>query len=424
MEPIAAGESQMIEFRSERAYCQDVPLAELASAFATPLYVYSRQRLEANYRRVADAFAPLRARVRYSVKANSSGAILRLLRDWASGFDVVSGGELYRTLRAGADPKTIVFAGVGKTDAELNFAVERGVGWINVESREEIEALDAIATSRDARPRAALRLNPAVEADTHPHIATGGARSKFGIDLAEAERLLANAPRFPHVDLAGLHVHVGSQLASPDATVDAVQAALTLIDRYRLRMLDIGGGFPVNYRADGNPTTPMPDPSAFAQALAPMLRDRDLELLIEPGRSIVAEAGLLLTRVLSVKQRAGRQLVVVDAGMTELIRPALYAAYHPIVPLDAHRADPIPTDVVGPVCESADAFARDRPLPPLKRGALLAITHAGAYGMSMASNYNSRLRPAEVMIDGATISLVRRRETLEDLVSAEMGFDE
>jgi len=413
-------ERQVIEFRSERAYCQDVPLADLASAFATPLYVYSRQRLEANYRRVADAFVPLGARVRYSVKANSSSAILRLLRDWASGFDVVSSGELYRTLRAGADPKTIVFAGVGKTDAELNFAVESGVGWINVESSEEIEALDAIANAKGARPRAALRLNPVVEADTHPHIATGGARSKFGIDLDEAERLLAEATRFPHVDLAGLHVHVGSQLASPDATVEAVRKALVLIDRYRLRMLDIGGGFPVNYGADENSTTLTPDPSVFAQALASMLRHRDLELLIEPGRSIVADAGLLLTRVLSVKQRERRRMVVVDAGMTELIRPALYGAHHPIVPLDMQQADPVATDVVGPVCESADAFARDRPLPPLKRGDLLAITHAGAYGMSMASNYNSRLRPAEVLVDGAAYTLIRERETFADLVSGEI----
>jgi len=417
-------ERQVIEFRSERAYCQDVPLADLASAFATPLYVYSQQRLEANYRRVADAFVPLGARVRYSVKANSSGAILRLLRDWASGFDVVSSGELYRTLRAGADPKTIVFAGVGKTDAELNFAAESGVGWINVESSEEIEALDAIANAKGARPRAALRLNPVVEADTHPHIATGGARSKFGIDLDEAERLLAEATRFPHVDLAGLHVHVGSQLASPDATVEAVCKALVLIDRYRLRMLDIGGGFPVNYGADENSTTLTPDPSVFAQALAPMLRHRDLELLIEPGRSIVADAGLLLTRVLSVKQRERRQMVVVDAGMTELIRPALYGAYHPIVPLDMQQADPVATDVAGPVCESADAFARDRPLPPLKRGDLLAITHAGAYGMSMASNYNSRPRPAEVMVNGALVSLIRKRETFEDLLANEVTSDE
>ena len=417
-------ERQVIEFRSERAYCQDVPLADLASAFATPLYVYSRQRLEANYRRVADAFVPLGARVRYSVKANSSGAILRLLRDWASGFDVVSSGELYRTLRAGADPKTIVFAGVGKTDAELNFAVESGVGWINVESSEEIEALDAIANAKGARPRAALRLNPVVEADTHPHIATGGARSKFGIDLDEAERLLAEATRFPHVDLAGLHVHVGSQLASPEATVEAVCKALVLIDRYRLRMLDIGGGFPVNYGADENSTTLTPDPSVFAQALAPMLRHRDLELLIEPGRSIVADVGLLLTRVLNVKQREGRQMVVVDAGMTELIRPALYGAYHPIVPLDMQQADPVATDVAGPVCESADAFARDRPLPPLKRGDLLAITHAGAYGMSMASNYNSRPRPAEVMVNGALVSLIRKRETFEDLLANEVTSDE
>jgi diaminopimelate decarboxylase len=400
-----------------------MPLADLASTFATPLYVYSRRQLQTNYRRVADAFAPLGAQVRYSVKANSNAAILSLLREWASGFDVVSSGELYCTLRAGADPASIVMAGVGKTDAELRFAVQSGIGWINVESREELEALDSIAAELNTRPHAAIRLNPGVEADTQHHIATGGARSKFGIDVDEAGRLLADGARFSHLDLAGLHVHIGSQLASPDATVAAVKTALSLIDRFRLRMLDIGGGFPVNYQPDQD-STPRPAPNVFAQALAPWLYDRRLEILIEPGRSIVADAGLLLTRVLSVKQRAGRQVAVVDAGMTDLIRPALYGAYHPIVPVAAQSADPIATDVVGPVCESADAFAHDRLLPPLKRGDLLAITHTGAYGMSMASNYNSRLRPAEVMVDGETGRLIRRRETFDDLVSTEINVGE
>lgn len=411
----------MIELRSETAWCEGVALAGLAVEFGTPLYVYSRRRLESNYRLLADAFRPLDGRIRYSVKANGSGAILRLLRGWASGFDVVSGGELYRTLLAGADPGAIVFAGVGKTDAELRLAVESGVGWVNAESREELEALDAIAGELGARPRVALRLNPAVEADTHRHIATGGARSKFGIDLAQADRLLLDAGRFPHLDLAGVHVHIGSQLASPDATVEAVRKSLALIDRHGLRMIDIGGGFPVNYRADAGLESP--PPAAFAQALAPLLRGRDLEILIEPGRSIVADAGLLLTRVLSVKQREGRQLAVVDAGMTDLIRPALYEAYHPIAPLRADGGDRVATDVVGPVCESADAFARDRLLPALARGDLLAITHAGAYGMAMASNYNSRPRPAEVLIDGERAALIRRRERYDDLVALELDAD-
>lgn len=397
----------------------DLPLADLASRFATPLYVYSRRRIADNYRRVADAFAPLGARVRYSVKANSSRAILRLLRDSGSGFDVVSGGELYRSLNAGAAPSAIVFAGVGKTDAELKFAVETGVGWINVESREELHALNTSASESGRQPSVALRLNPAVEADTHRHIATGGARSKFGIDVDEADRLLADAAHFANLDLAGLHVHIGSQLHSPDATVAAVRKALALVDRYGLRMLDIGGGFPVDYRADEPKAEPAPDPSVFARQLVPVLDGRGLEILIEPGRSIVADAGLLLTRVLSVKQRQGRQIVVVDAGMTDLIRPVLYEAYHPIVAVDVAQVDRVASDVVGPVCESADAFARDRLLPPLKRGDLLAITHAGAYGMSMASNYNSRLRPAEVLLDGEAAALIRRRETYADLVSLE-----
>ena len=408
----------MLESRSGHAYCEDVKLADLAVRLGTPIFVYSRQRLSANYDRIACAFASLRARIQYSVKANGNGAILRLLREWGAGFDVVSGGELYRSLQAGAAPGAVVFAGVGKSDAELQYAVESGVGWMNVEAREEVDALEAMAASLGERPCVAVRLNPAVEADTHRHIATGGERSKFGIDLDEAERLFADAARYRRLDLAGVHVHVGSQLASPDATVAAVRQALELVDRYRLRMLNLGGGFPVEYQADAGPT---PAPSDFAGALAPLLRGRDLELMIEPGRSIVADAGVLLARVLYVKQRAGRQVIVVDAGMTELIRPALYGAYHPIVPLQTHGAAEVLSDVVWPVCESADAFARDRPLPPMQRGDLLAITHAGAYGMSMASNYNSRLRPAEVMIDGAVASLIRRRETIEDLLATEVS---
>lgn len=409
----------MLQTHSGRATCEEMKLADLAARFGTPLYVYSRRRLKANTERVTRAFAPLRAHLRYSVKANSNGAILRLLREWGAGFDVVSAGELYRSLQAGASPGAVVFAGVGKSDAELRYAVETGVGWINVEAREEVDVLEAIAASMVARPHVAVRLNPAVEADTHRHIATGGKRSKFGIDFDEAGRLLADAARYPHLDLAGVHVHVGSQLASPDATVAAVRKALELVDRYRLRMLDIGGGFPVNDQA-GADAGLVPAPSDFAEALAPLLRDRDLELMIEPGRSIIADAGLLLARVLYVKRRAGRQVVVVDAGMTDLIRPALYDAYHPIIPLRAHSATGVLSDVVGPVCESADAFAHDRPLPPMQRGDLLVITHAGAYGMSMASNYNSRLRPAEVLVDGASASLIRRRETMEDLLGAEV----
>lgn len=406
----------MIELRAKVVYCQQVRLSDLPPTYDTPLYVYSRQQLEANYQRVTSAFASLAVGVRYSVKANSNAALLRLLHDQSCGFDVVSQGELYLTLQIGADPRTIVFAGVGKRDEELRYALDANVGWINAESREELEALEAIALEHGARPQVALRLNPMIDADTHHHIATGGARSKFGIDLDQATQLFEDARRFPHLDLAGVHIHIGSQLASPDATLAAMQKALAIIDRFGLRMIDIGGGFPVNYKPD---KASLPDTSTFAQTLAPHLHGRGLEVLIEPGRSIVADAGLLLTHVLSVKQRAGRQIVVVDAGMNDLIRPALYDAYHPIVPLEAGNGDLLPSDVVGPVCESADAFAHDRPLPALKRGDLLAITHAGAYGMSMASNYNARPRPAEVLIDDAQHKLIRRREALEDLIAKE-----
>jgi len=396
-------------------WCEDVAINELADQFGTPLYVYSRAQLTANYQRVAQAFAPLNARLHFSVKSNANGPLLRVLRDLGSGFDVVSGGELFRALHAGADPSTIVFAGVGKTRAELEYAIDHGVGWINVESSQELDVLEDIAASRACHTAIALRVNPSVEADTHHHIATGGHRSKFGIDVDEARSILQNADRYPQLDIAGLHIHIGSQLATPDGTVAAIERILPLTDVHPIRCLDLGGGFPVAYR----PTDQFPEPAAFAEKIVPLLKERPFEIAIEPGRSISANAGALITTVQYLKPRDGRRIVVVDASMTELIRPALYEAYHHIEAVNHGENTDQLADIVGPVCESADVLGTDRMLPILERGDRLIVFNAGAYGMSMASNYNSRPRPAEVLIEGATPRLIRRRETWADLIGLE-----
>ncbi len=405
------------DFRNGQWWCDQVAVDALANEYGTPLYVYSRARLEENYRRVQHAFKALNARIHFSVKSNSNGAILRVLREIGSGFDVVSAGEAYRALRAGADPASIVFAGVGKTESELIFALENNLGWINVESVQELELLNRLASERHAKPRVALRINPQVEADTHHHMATGGHRSKFGLDVADARSVLRQASQYLNLDIAGLHIHIGSQLANTVETVAALQCVLELAALHPIRSLDIGGGFPVPYR----PADELPDPAVFAEAVQQVLqkscqrpsrrRDADFEIAIEPGRSIIADAGVLIATVQYIKLRENRRIVVCDASMAELIRPALYDAYHHIVPAKDSQPSPLAADIVGPVCETGDTLGADRELAEVHRGDRLVIMQAGAYGMSMASNYNSRPRPAEVLVDGKFHRLIRRRET-------------
>jgi diaminopimelate decarboxylase len=408
-------------FHNHGWWCDSIAVHDLAVRYGTPLYVYSRDQIVENFNRVASAFQALNAHIHYSVKANANGAILKLLRELGSGFDVVSGGELFRVLRIGADPSTVVFAGVGKTEYELAYALDTHVGWINVESSQELELLDRLATERNARPQVALRINPAVDADTHRHIATGGHRSKFGIDLDEAQFILQNTDRYPHLDIDGLHTHIGSQLASPGATIDAVKRVLELTYLHSIRLLDIGGGFPVAYQPDDH----FPEPGIFAEALTRLLSSPGVprplpQVAIEPGRSIIADGGALIAEVQYVKMRAGHRIIVTDASMTELLRPALYEAYHHIVAVDADEPANTLADVVGPVCESADQLGTNRAMPEVQRGDQLLILSAGAYGSSMASNYNSRLRPAEVMVEGSTHRLIKKRETWEDLIALEV----
>ncbi len=407
-------------YENAKLSCGRVSLDGLADEFGTPLYVYSAGAIRENYRRLAAAFAPLKPLICFAVKANFNLSILRLLRGEGSGFDIVSGGELFRALRAGAAPQAIVFAGVGKTDAELAEALAAGIGWFNVESADELGRLNRLAAARGQKARVAHRLNPDVNPDTHQHIQTGGARNKFGLPLAEALRVAQRAAAdFPAIDLRGVHIHIGSQVPAPSTTLRAVEVALEFAARVEgIDTLDLGGGFPVPYREDD----PFPSIEAFAGPIVERLLPQAgrMRVHLEPGRYLVAQAGALVTTVQAVKNVAGRRTLVVDAGMQSLLRPALYDAFHRVLPLAQAEAGALAeADVVGPICESADVLARDRQLPALAPGDRLAILDVGAYGFSMASQYNSQPRPAEVMVDGEGVRLVRRRETYEDLVAGE-----
>lgn len=397
-------------------YSDGVRLQDLAEEYGTPLYVYSLPRALNNYRRIRQAFAPLNAHIHYSAKANANLSVLQALIKSGAGIDAVSAGEIMRALKAGTRPQKIVFAGVGKTPQEIHYAVEQGVGWFNVENVDELDHIEAAAqkTGRD-QVRVALRFNPEVTANTHPYIATGHGGAKFGL-TAELVRDLYDAhSQWPHLNFAGIHVHIGSQLHDIDATCAAVEKALDLIAPYPfLRTVNIGGGLPVAYHPDDQ----LPDVESFAQALTPMLAGYDV--ILEPGRSIIADAGALITQVIYVKRHGGETMIITDASMAELIRPALYEAHHEIVPL-TDLAPVQVAQVVGPVCESSDMLGRDIALPDVQPGDLLAVLTAGAYGMVMASNYNARPRPAEVIVteDGESYRTARRRESWLDLIALE-----
>jgi diaminopimelate decarboxylase len=357
------------------------------------------------------------------VKANSSLAIMDLIARRGAGFDIVSGGELYRVIAAGGNPETVVFSGVGKTEAEIRFALEQRIHSFNSESEAELELISRIAASRGQTASVAIRVNPDVDAITHPYISTGLREHKFGIDIARAEQVYCCAASLPGLSVDGVSCHIGSQLLEIDPLLDAADRALDLVRRLRnrglpIRNLDLGGGLGVPYRTTDRAVA-IQD---FIARLRPKLQSLDLRLMLEPGRSIVAEAGILLTRVLLVKKNGAKTFVIVDAAMNDLIRPALYEAHHEIVPVKQLPAgQSVTADIVGPVCETGDFFARNRELPAVQPGDLLAIRTAGAYGFVLASNYNSRPRPCELLVDGGQIHLARRRETYEDLVRGEVS---
>lgn len=412
--------------------CESVPLAKLATEFGTPLYVYSATRIRENYRRIASAFAPLKPRLCYAVKANGNLSILKLLKDEGAGFDIVSGGELFRALQVGADPAHIVFAGVGKTEAEIEYALRSKVGWINVESIGELHRLSAVAVRLGVEATVAVRLRPAVEADTHPHIATGSAASKFGVPVNQALEMVQ--ARLPQVKIRGAHSHIGSQLGSPEATLQALEVMLAFVAEAnsvgvggQIDTLDIGGGFPVAYHAD-DVSPSVASIEAFAAPIVSRLESFTGQIHIEPGRSVVADSAVLVSEVQYEKiDSNGQRIIIVDAGMQTLIRPALYQAHHRVWPVRAAdvgvdtQVNPY-ADVAGPICESADFLARDRWLPTMSAGDLIAVLDAGAYGFAMASNYNSQPLPAEVLVEGDSYRLIRKRQTNAEMVANELGF--
>jgi diaminopimelate decarboxylase len=400
-------------------YCEDVPLYEIAGGAGTPVYIYSHAALERAYRELDEALAGLDHLVCYAVKANGNLAVLRAVASFGAGADIVSGGELYRAMRAGFDPKKVVFAGVGKTEKELMEGLGERILLFNVESAPELEHLDRLATLHGKRARVALRVNPDVSAETHEHVATGRAFDKFGIPAEEALALAERVGKYRSVDLIGVHQHIGSQITKLAPFAESVEKSAGLVDElmdrgFDIKYFNIGGGLGIRYKDEEAPT-----PRELVDAVRPTLEATGAKILCEMGRYIAGGAGILLSRVIYRKKSGDKDFIVADAGMNDLLRPSLYDAHHEVrsVEEDGSVAN---ADLVGPVCESGDYLARDRELPDIREDGLLAIMCAGAYGFSMASNYNSRPRPAEVLVRGDRWAVVREREGYADLVKGEL----
>lgn len=409
---------EVFAVRAGELHAEGVALSAVAQEFGTPAYVYSRAHIEGQYRAYTDALAGLPHPVCFAVKANSNLGVLNVLARLGAGFDIVSRGELERVLAAGGDPHRVVFSGVGKTRDDMRRALEVGVHCFNVESTDELERLQQVAAELGVVAPISLRVNPDVDAGTHPYISTGLKENKFGIDIADAEAVYARAAELPNLDILGVDCHIGSQLTTLPPFLDALDRLLALIDRLAergivLRHLDLGGGLGVRYRDEQPPLA-----GDYIQAIRERIAGRNLTLVFEPGRFIVANAGVLLTRVEYLKHTAHKDFAIVDAAMNDLIRPALYQAWMAVEPVTARQGDARRYDLVGPICETGDFLAKDRELV-LAEGDLLAIRSAGAYGFTMSSNYNTRGRAAEVMVDGDQAHLVRRRETLEELFAGE-----
>ncbi len=404
-------------YRDGELFAEELPVAQLAERFGTPLYLYSRDALETHYHAFDDAFGEHPHRVCYAVKANSNLAVLQVLAQAGAGFDIVSGGELERVLRAGGEPRNIVFSGVGKTAGEMADALKVGIHCFNVESAAELELLNLVAGELDRVAPIAIRVNPDVDAQTHPYISTGLKENKFGVDIQKAPALYQRAAELPHIKVLGIDCHIGSQLTRLAPFEDALERVLKLLGDLQvlgieIHHLDLGGGLGVTYQDETPPAR-----SDYVQALLKHIPG-DLPVHIEPGRSIAANAGLFITQVLFLKPTEHRNFAVVDGAMNDLIRPSLYSAWQEIVPVTPHDADCRDWDIVGPVCETGDFLGKDRALA-LEAGDYLAVRSAGAYGFVMASNYNSRNRPAEVMVDGDQAFLVRARETVDEQLRLE-----
>lgn len=409
------------QYREGELYCEDVPVSRIIKEYGTPCYIYSHASLLRQYRAYDSAFSGIPHIIAFAMKANSNLAILRLMAKEGSGVDIVSGGELFRALRAGVPPQKIVFAGVGKNPDEIRDALKTDILMFNVESSAELQAINDVAASMGVRARVALRINPDIDPKTHPYISTGLKKSKFGIAADRALEEFKLATSLKHIEVVGVHKHIGSQLTEVTPFVEALKKILGLVQQVKahgtdIRYINIGGGLGITY-SDEKP----PKPQDLAAAIAPLVQHLNCTLIMEPGRNIVGNAGSLITRILYTKQGEAKRFVIVDAAMNDLIRPSLYGAYHEIRPVQQRfvQAATHMVDVVGPICESGDFLAKDRTLPEVPPGEFLAVMSAGAYGFVMSSNYNSRPRSPEVLVRGGEAHLIRARETYEDLVKGE-----
>ena len=430
-------------YHEGKLYCEDVDLAGAADQFGTPLYIYSGGTILDHFGRLDAALAPLDHLICYAVKANSNRAVLKLLAEAGAGFDIVSGGELFRAIKAGADPKKCTFAGVGKARDEIEYAIKQGVHSFNVESEAELECIDKIAGAKKSRASIALRVNPDVDPHTHEYISTGSHENKFGIALGDAPAVYQRAAKMRNIDIVGVQMHIGSQITESAPFAAAIGKVAPLVrdlkSKYKIKFFSIGGGMGIIYRRalesgsgkwwhDHSGESSAFSVRDYADAIVPPLRDLGVRILVEPGRYLVGNAGILLTRVRYIKKSGDKKFAIVDAGMNDLIRPALYQSYHEIVPVEEKsksmsKSKPEKIDIVGPVCESGDFFALDREMPEVREDDLLAIMSAGAYGFVMASNYNSRPLPAEALVRDDKVALIRKRQTDQDLIRQEIDPD-
>ncbi len=419
-------------YKNGKLFAENVDVRKIAAKVGTPVYIYSKATFTEHLQKVQKAYSALDSTVCYSVKACSNINILKFMAEAGSGFDIVSGGELYRAMQAGANPSKIVYAGVGKTDKEIVEALKAGIGYFNIESEAELENLIKLAKELKKIPKAALRVNPDVDPETHTYTTTGKKETKFGVDIEQARRVFSDYGKNKTVKLCAIHIHLGSAGHTVEPYVEALEKILSLIEQLRsdgftIEAVDIGGGMGADYVTGTSPTA-----AEYAAVMVPLLKGKNLKLILEPGASIAANSAILVTQVLYLKKGGEKKFVIVDAGMNDLIRPPLYGAFHFIWPAKVDR-NLVPVqrqkdwqpqgteivDIVGPICEGADFFAKDRALPPVKRGDLLSIFTAGAYGFTMSSNYNARGRAAEVLVDGDKFKVIRKRETYKDLIALE-----
>jgi diaminopimelate decarboxylase len=409
----------LFQYKKGELYAEDVPVRELVAKFGTPLYIYSAATLEKHFNAYNEAFDGKPHIICFALKANSNSAVISLFAKHGSGADVVSGGELFRALKAGVPPKKIVYAGVGKTEDEIRYALKNKILMFNVESESELREIDRIAGELKVKAPIALRINPDIDPQTHPYISTGLKEHKFGIPIEDAIEYYEFAESLKNIEVIGIHKHIGSQLTKISPFVDSLKRLLLLIDELaksgiKIDYLDIGGGLGITYLNEDPP-----QPKDLAKKILPLLENRDVTIVMEPGRSLVGNAGILVTKTLYLKEGGEKNFIIVDAGMNDLMRPSLYDAYHHIQPVVKSKRGTLIADIVGPICESGDFLAKDREVQKVRQGEYLAVMSAGAYGFSMSSNYNSRPRSAEVMVNGKDFALVRKRESCSDLLRGE-----